>query len=296
MPSVRCCRVRWWRGRDVKVPWQPTDTATAVDPRGQGLSSAQSAAEPAVEIVGGTVEFHAGPGQRFRALDNVSLQFDRGRVTCLVGPSGCGKTTVLNVLAGFVSLSSGFVRWPAGGRPRLGYVFQEYALFPWMTVRENLVFGLRRLGRPELRAQEEELVRRWLRVVHMEGFEAYYPYQLSGGMKQRVAVARALIYEPDLVLMDEPFGALDELTRQKLVRFMDDLLAAQRLTVAYVTHNLREAAVLGDVVYVMARNPGRVVARVEVNLPRPRGLHGEGTLEVERKLYDLVASQVDGET
>jgi NitT/TauT family transport system ATP-binding protein len=249
-----------------------------------------------VEIVNATVEFDAGPGQRFRALESVSVQFYPGQVTCLVGPSGCGKTTVLNVLAGFVSLSSGSVRWPGGSRPRLGYVFQDYALFPWMTVRENLVFGLRRLGRPELRAQEEDLVRRWLSIVHMEGFEDYYPYQLSGGMKQRVAVARALIYEPDLVLMDEPFGALDELTRQQLVRFLDDLLAAQRLTVAYVTHNLREAAVLGDVVYVMARKPGRIVARVPVDLPRPRGLHGEGTLEVERRLYELVACQVEGKT
>lgn len=251
--------------------------------------------EPAVQIVNGTVEFDTAPGKRFRALDNVSVRFYPGQVTCLVGPSGCGKTTVLNVLAGFVQLSSGSVRWRDGGRPRLGYVFQEYALFPWMTVRENLVFGLRRLGRPELQAREDELVRRWLKLIHMEGFEGYYPYQLSGGMKQRVAVARALIYEPDLVLMDEPFGALDELTRQRLVRFLDQLLAQQRLTVAYVTHNLREAAVLGDVVYVMARAPGRVVAEVPVDLPRPRGLHGEGTLEVERKLYELVASQAEAE-
>ncbi len=252
-------------------------------------------AEPAVEIRAGTVEFSTAGGKRFRALETVSVRFLPGRVTCLVGPSGCGKTTILNVLAGFVRLSSGSVRWRGGQRPRLGYVFQEYALFPWMTVRENLVFGLRRLGRPELRRQEDELVRRWLRLVHMEGFEDYYPYQLSGGMKQRMAVARALIYEPDLILMDEPFGALDELTRQRLVAFLDELLASQRLTVAYVTHNLREAAVLGDVVYVMARNPGRVVAVVEVDLPRPRGLHGEGTLRVERQLYQLVASHAEAE-
>ncbi len=257
---------------------------------------ASGAAEAVVEIINGTVVFPAASGRRFRALEQVCVRFLPGRVTCLVGPSGCGKTTILNVLAGFVRLSSGSVRWRGGQRPRLGYVFQEYALFPWMTVRENLVFGLRRLGRPELRRQEDELVRRWLRLVHMEGFEDYYPYQLSGGMKQRVAVARALIYEPDLVLMDEPFGALDELTRQRLVGFLDELLASQRLTVAYVTHNLREAAVLGDVIYVMARNPGRVVAAVDVHLPRPRGLHGEATLRVERQLYELVASHAEVET
>lgn len=281
----------------MRLPGKTTNAEVAAGGSEQGRRPVPSgAAELAVEIVNGTVEFDAGAGQQFRALDGVSVQFHRGQVTCLVGPSGCGKTTILNVLAGFVSLSSGQVRWPMGGRPRLGYVFQEYALFPWMTVRENLVFGLRRLGRPELRAQEDELVRRWLKLVHMEGFEGYYPYQLSGGMKQRVAVARALIYEPDLVLMDEPFGALDELTRQRLVGFLDELLSQQRLTVAYVTHNLREAAILGDVVYVMARKPGRVVAHVPVDLPRPRGLHGEGTLQVERRLYDLVASQAEGET
>lgn len=251
--------------------------------------------DPVVDITAGTVDFCATGGKRLRALEQVSVRVLPGRVTCLVGPSGCGKTTLLNVLAGFVQLSSGSVRWRRGERPRLGYIFQEYALFPWMTVRENLVFGLRRLGQPELRAQENELVRRWLRVVHIEGFEDYYPYQLSGGMKQRVAVARALIYEPDLVLMDEPFGALDELTRQRLVEFLDELLVSQRLTVAYVTHNLREAAILGDVIYVMARNPGRIVAVVEVDLPRPRGLHGEGTLRVERQLYELLASHTGAE-
>jgi len=170
-------------------------------------------------------------------------------------------------------------------------VFQEYALFPWMTVRENLVFGLRRLGRPQGREQEDELLTRWLGIAGLEGFEGYYPHQLSGGMKQRVSLARALIYEPDLVLMDEPFGALDELTRQKLIRFMDDLLAQHPFTAIYVTHNLREAAVLADTIYVMASRPGRVIQTVAVDVLRPRGLYSEETVRLEGTLYELIASQ-----
>jgi NitT/TauT family transport system ATP-binding protein len=245
-----------------------------------------------VQLVNVTAEFATGPGGRFRALDGVSIQLLPDRVTCLVGPSGCGKTTVLNVIAGFVRLRNGALRFRAGqGSLRLGYVFQEYALFPWMTVRENLVFGLRRLGRPRVREQEHELVSQWLRIAGLEGFEGYYPHQLSGGMKQRVSLARALIYEPDLVLMDEPFGALDELTRQKLIRFMDDLLAQHPFTAIYVTHNLREAAVLADTIYVMASRPGRVIQTVAVDVPRPRGLYSEETVRLEGTLYESIASQ-----
>ncbi len=252
---------------------------------------------PLVELVGATVEFRTPEGGTLQALAGVDLRLGTGQVTCLVGPSGCGKTTVLNVVAGFVPLSRGTVRIAGERRAlRLGYVFQEYALFPWMTVRENLAFGLRRLGRPEARAREPELVARWLRAIRLEGFADYYPHQLSGGMKQRVAVARALIYEPELVLMDEPFGAVDELTRQRLVAFLDELLAAQTLTVAYVTHNLREAAVLADVIYVMASRPGRVVERLEVRRPRPRGLHGDWVLDLERRLFQLVVEGTAEET
>jgi len=248
--------------------------------------------EPVVQLVDATAEFTTGQGGRLRALDGVSIQVVPGRVTCLVGPSGCGKTTVLNVIAGFVRLSKGVLRFRAEQRSlRLGYVFQEYALFPWMTVKENLVFGLRRLGRPQAREREHELVNQWLGIAGLEGFEGYYPHQLSGGMKQRVSLARALIYQPDLVLMDEPFGALDELTRQKLIRFMDELLAQHPFTAAYVTHNLREAAVLADTIYVMASRPGRVVQVVAVDVPRPRGLYGDDTVRLEGNLYELIAAQ-----
>jgi len=260
----------------------------------EGLSGREtSELEATVELVDATVEFPTRDGGVLRALHRVSLQLMSGQVTCLVGPSGCGKTTVLNVVAGFVPLASGSVRFRGGGRLRLGYIFQEYALFPWLTVRANLAFGLRRLGRSELREREQDLVGRWLRIVHMEGFEDYYPHQLSGGMKQRVALARALIYEPDLVLMDEPFGALDELTRQRLISFLDDLLSQQRFTVAYVTHNLREAAILSDVVYVMLPGPGRIVATVPVEAPRPRGLHSEAAVQLERRLYELITGDPD---
>ncbi len=248
--------------------------------------------EPVVQLVDATAEFATEQGGRLRALDSVSIQIVPGRVTCLVGPSGCGKTTVLNVIAGFVRLRKGTLRFHASqGSLRLGYVFQEYALFPWMTVRENLVFGLRRLGRPQAREREHELVNQWLGIARLEGFEGYFPHQLSGGMKQRVSLARALIYEPDLVLMDEPFGALDELTRQKLIRFMDELLAQHPFTAIYVTHNLREAAVLADTIYVMASRPGRVVQTVTVDVPRPRGLYGEEAVRLEGTLYELIASQ-----
>ncbi len=257
-----------------------------------GGSSNRGTEEPVVQLVDATAEFATGQGGRFRALDGVSLQIVPGRVTCLVGPSGCGKTTVLNVIAGFVRLRNGALRFRAGqGSLRLGYVFQEYALFPWLTVSENLVFGLRRLGRPKAKEREGELVNQWLEIAGLAGFEGYYPHQLSGGMKQRVSLARALIYEPDLVLMDEPFGALDELTRQKLIRFMDELLAQHPFTTIYVTHNLREAAVLADTIYVMASRPGRVIQAVTVDVPRPRGLYGEETVRLEGTLYELIASQ-----
>ncbi len=230
-------------------------------------------------------------GEELRVLDRVSLGVERGRVTCLVGPSGCGKTTILNVLAGFVPLSAGHVRLALPrSRLKLGYVFQEYALFPWLTVRQNVAFGLRRLVRlnpEEARARVEE----WLRVVGLEGFGDYYPYQLSGGMRQRVAVARALAYDPDLVLMDEPFGALDELTRQRLVGFLDRLLSERPFTAVYVTHNVREAAVLSDVVYVMSGNPGRILHTVEISLPRPRGLYGREVAALEAHLFGLVTGE-----
>ncbi len=224
-------------------------------------------------------------------LDRVSLGVERGKVTCLVGPSGCGKTTILNVFAGFVSLTAGQVRFALPrSRLKLGYVFQEYALFPWLTVRQNVAFGLRRLLRLS-REEERARVEEWLRIVGLTGFGDYYPYQLSGGMRQRVAVARALVYDPDLVLMDEPFGALDELTRQRLVGFLDRLLGERPFTAIYVTHNVREAAVLSDVVYVMAANPGRIVHRVEIPLPRPRGLYSGEIAALEGHLYGLVTGE-----
>ncbi len=244
------------------------------------------------ELVEASVVFPTGRnGEELRVLDRVSLGVERGRVTCLVGPSGCGKTTILNVLAGFVPLSAGHVRLALPrSRLKLGYVFQEYALFPWLTVRQNVAFGLRRLVRlspEEARARVEE----WLRVVGLEGFGDYYPYQLSGGMRQRVAVARALAYDPDLVLMDEPFGALDELTRQRLVGFLDRLLSERPFTAVYVTHNVREAAVLSDVVYVMSGNPGRILHTVEISLPRPRGLYGREVAALEAHLFGLVTGE-----
>lgn len=218
------------------------------------------------------------------------MRMGRGEFVCLVGPSGCGKTTVLHLLAGLDSPTGGEVL--ANGEPVEGpvpsrvLIFQDAALFPWMTVRANIEFGLRAMGVD--RSSRGVVVDDLLRMVHLEGFGQSWIHELSGGMRQRAALARALAVDPRVLLLDEPFGALDALTRDSLHTELQDLWMESSKTVLFVTHNVREAAVLADRILVMSGAPGRIVAEHRVELPRPRHMEDAGIMPLAaRVLADL---------
>ncbi len=204
------------------------------------------------------------------ALDGVSLSIEKGEFICLIGPSGCGKTTLLNSIAGFEKIDQGsiVIDGEPVKKPRIEYItiFQNYGLLPWRTVQKNVEFGLERLKTPK--ATRGTIAAKYIDQVGLKGFENQYPYQLSGGQQQRVAIARALAVDPDILFMDEPFGALDAITRMKL---QDDVLALskeQNKTILFVTHDIEEAVFLADRIVVMAANPGRIKTIVKIPLSR----------------------------
>lgn len=205
-----------------------------------------------------------------------------GQFVCLVGPSGCGKTTVLHMLAGLAEPSVGEVL--ADGRPVTEpdpgrvLIFQEGALFPWLSVQANVEFGLRCRKVPK--AERAARARGLLDTVHLGDFAHSWVHELSGGMKQKAALARALAVDPAVLLMDEPFGALDAMTRDMLHEELQEIWIASSKTVLFVTHNVREAAVLGDRILVMSRSPGRIVAEFDVDLPRPRQMSDDGIMAI----------------
>jgi ABC-type nitrate/sulfonate/bicarbonate transport system ATPase subunit len=225
-----------------------------------------------IEVVDVTKRFDADAAALPPVLDRIRLEVAENEFLVLLGRSGCGKTTLLNIIAGLERASSGTVRVdaaavsrPGGGK---GMVFQQGALFPWLTAQQNVEFAARNRGVPgaERRALAQEL----LALVGLAGAEAKYPFELSGGMQQRVAIARALALDPHILLMDEPFGALDELTRIEMQNELLRVWAARRKTVVFVTHSISEALVLGDRVVVLAPRPGRIVLERRIDLPRPR--------------------------
>ncbi|MEO8280646.1 MAG: ABC transporter ATP-binding protein [Ideonella sp.] len=206
------------------------------------------------------------------AVKDVSFTVEAGQFVCLVGPSGCGKTTIMNMLAGFLKPTAGEIL--VGGRPGVAssdraVVFQDFAqLFPWRSVRANVEFGLEMRKMPA--PQRRETAMEFLRLVKLEKFAESYPHQLSGGMQQRAAIARALAYNPSVLLMDEPFAALDAMTRDEMQRMLADIWAATKKTVIYITHNVAEAVYLGDKVVVLRAHPGSVTTIIDVDLPRLR--------------------------
>ncbi len=208
------------------------------------------------------------------ALRNVDLDVDSGEFVCLIGASGCGKSTILNLVAGLDTPTAGAVE--VHSRPAL--MFQESALFPWLTVEANVELPMRLAGVP--RTQRKERSAALLATVHLDGFARKRPHQLSGGMRQRAALARAFAQDADVLLMDEPFGALDAMTRDALHDELAALVAERRLTVLFVTHNVREAARLADRIVVMSPRPGRVTAEFTVDLDRPRQMEHSGVVEV----------------
>lgn len=229
------------------------------------------------------------------ALDDVNLRFSSHDFVCLVGPSGCGKSTLLNILAGFEVLDSGDALME--GRPLSGpsidrtMVFQEYALFPWMTVYQNIEYGL--LHKASLSKDDRrDIVNRYLSVIELTGFDAKYPHQLSGGMRQRVAIARALAVEPRLLLMDEPFAALDSFTREKMQDELLNILSREKAAVVFVTHSIEEALKLADLIVVMSPRPGRIVREVRLDLPKPRNLGDSLLVEYGQAIRGLLHDSI----
>jgi NitT/TauT family transport system ATP-binding protein len=227
------------------------------------------------------------PSGRVPAVEDVSFGIETSEFLCIVGPSGCGKSSLLNIIAGFLTPTRGEIR--IGGRPVTGHgldrgvVFQDFAqLFPWRTALGNVTFGLEMKGVGK--AEREELARRQLALVKLEKFAQSYPHHLSGGMQQRVAIARALAYNPSVLLMDEPFAALDALTRDEMQRLLADVWRETRKTVVYVTHNVAEAVFLADRVLVMTPHPGKLKADVRIELARPRNPLSVEFLEHQKML------------
>jgi NitT/TauT family transport system ATP-binding protein len=215
------------------------------------------------------------PGEHpVTALSRIDLTIADGEFAALLGPSGCGKSTLLNLLAGFEALSAGELRVYGSPvqhpGPDRAVVFQEAALFPWLSVWENVVFGPRVQGLPP--AAYEARAHQTLKLMGLESFHRHLPVQLSGGMKQRVGIARVLVMEPRLLLMDEPFGALDAQTRLTMQQLLLDVWQQLKKTVVFVTHDIDEAILLADTIYVMSARPGRIQSRIPVDLPRPRNL------------------------
>jgi len=206
------------------------------------------------------------------ALRNVNLAFPRGKLSTLLGPSGCGKTTLLKIIAGLIPHNAGEVRVNGkkiqGPGPERAFVFQDFALMPWATVLRNVAFGLELRGVP--RAQREATARRYIAEVGLSGFEASHPNQLSGGMRQRVGLARALAVDADIILMDEPFSSVDEQTRRKFQEDLLDLLRHRRKTVIFVTHSIEEAAYLSDQIALLSPRPGKVSRIIRPNVDRGR--------------------------
>jgi NitT/TauT family transport system ATP-binding protein/sulfonate transport system ATP-binding protein len=229
-----------------------------------------------------------------QALHDVTLDVGRGEFICLIGASGCGKSTLLRILAGFEVASAGAVEMYGkpitGPGPERGMVFQDFGLFPWLTVRENIAFGPHQRGLPKARL--DELAGHYLEMVGLEKFADFYPGQLSGGMKQRVAIARVLANECEVLLMDEPFGALDALTREKLQQDLLEIWERTKLTVIFVTHAVEEAVLLSDRVVVMTAGPGRIERDVQLALARPRDIVGVEFNQVRRDITQLLSSHV----
>src|SRR5882757_1774342 len=225
-----------------------------------------------IEIDRVSQTFQTSGRQNHLALSDISLTIEEGAFVSILGPSGCGKSTLLYIVGGFVNPTAGTAKVKGkvitGPGPDRGPVFQEFALFPWKNVLGNVMYGLRQQGAS--RAEAETQSRRLIEMVGLKGFENFYPKELSGGMKQRVAIARTLAYKPAVLLMDEPFGALDAHTRTRLQNDLLNIWERDRKTVLFVTHSVDEAVFLSDKVVVMTRAPGRIKQIVEIDLPRPR--------------------------
>jgi len=253
----------------------------------------------AIEFEDIGLTFAAASAAPTLALESVTCNFEPGRVTALIGPSGCGKSTLLQIARGFLDPTRGRVRFversrdTVTARPAMSTVWQTFNLFPWLTVIENVAFGLDLAG--VSRAERNARAQRAIAAVDLTGFEDRYPRQLSGGMRQRVGLARALVMEPEVLLLDEPFGALDAQTRLVLQEQLARLVETSGTTAILVTHSIEEAILLADTIVVMTARPGRVAARMDVDLPRPRSMattRDPGFAALFDRIYGLLRNEV----
>jgi len=267
-----------------------TGLATVPRPIRETLS-----AVPKVALSNICLSYRTQSGERLLALDHINLEVKAGEFLCIVGPSGCGKSTLLHLIAGLHQQTSGqilvdgkLVRGP--GTDRI-LIFQELGLFPWLTVGQNVEFGMKMKGIGK--AEREERTHYYLRLVHLSQFKDSYTHQLSGGMRQRVALARALATEPDVLLMDEPFAALDAQTRDLLHDELERIWSETGRTIIFVTHNVREAIRLGDRVALLTFRPGRVKREFPVNLPRPRVLEDVHVAHASREILNELREEIN---
>ncbi len=250
---------------------------------------------PKVRLGNICLSYRTRTGERLLALDHINLQVKAGEFLCIVGPSGCGKSTLLHLIAGLQRQTSGQIlidgrNVQGPGSDRI-LIFQELGLFPWLTVGDNVAFGMKMKGVGK--GEREEKTRYYLRLVHLSQFKDSYTHQLSGGMRQRVALARALATEPDVLLMDEPFAALDAQTRDLLHEELERIWAETGRTIIFVTHNVREAIRLGDRVALLTFRPGRVKREFSVDLPRPRVLEDPSVARAAREILEELREEIN---
>ena len=277
--AVRASAARW-----------KTGAAPSVLPLPQPVSDV-----PKVSLHGISLSYKTTNGTRLLAIDNIDLKVRAGEFLCIVGPSGCGKSTLLHLIAGLHKPTSGHVLVDDNvvegtGTDRI-LIFQELGLFPWLKVGENIEFGMKMKGLSK--TEREEKIRYYLRLVHLSQFKDSYTHQLSGGMRQRVALARALATEPDVLLMDEPFAALDAQTRDLLHDELERIWAETGRTIVFVTHNVREAVRLGDRVVLFTFRPGRVKREFQVDLPRPRQLEEVDVARAAREILEHLREEIN---
>ena len=248
---------------------------------------------PVLSVIHLDKNFSTG-GRTTQALRDVNLNINKGEFVCLIGASGCGKSTLLRILAGFEAASSGVVSMYGmpitGPSPERGMVFQDFVLFPWLSVRENIAFGPHQRKLPKVKLAE--ISGYYMDMVGLTKFADFYPGQLSGGMKQRVAIARVLANDCEVLLMDEPFGALDALTREKLQQDLLEIWERTKLTIIFVTHAVEEAVLLSDRVVVMTAGPGRIEDDVKLALDRPRDIVSIEFNQVRRDITRMLSSHV----
>ena len=274
----------------------PTDVRSTSVPIKPALAIAQAPEiTPKIRLHDVSLSYRTEADSSLLALDHINLQVQPGEFLCIVGPSGCGKSTLLHLIAALQKPTSGSVLVDdnvvaSPGTDRI-LIFQEHGLFPWLTVGQNVEFGMKMKGLPK--AQREEKTRYYLRLVHLSQFKDSLPHQLSGGMRQRVALARALATEPDVLLMDEPFAALDAQTRDLLHDELEKIWAETGRTIIFVTHNVREAVRLGDRVALMSFRPGRIKQEFAVDLPRPRHLEDPNVARAAREILDHLREEIN---